>query len=227
MWRFIISLVLLHFTISDARVSIDTSKEMNSVLHSQNTDPYGIRNPDFSLPPFQSMSPLPLPAHSVPAFCVYPPPSSSAPAPAIRRPPAAIPRPPKSPQVPSVPECGPKPPNHTRRPPAYPPPPTPPPQQHKPPVYAVWCVAKPTVPDTLMQEAIDYACGAGADCKPIQPNGPCYQPNTLLAHASFAFNSYFQNKKILGGTCDFGGTAMLITVDPSEFISHLWTIVDT
>ncbi|KAK4797212.1 hypothetical protein SAY86_029538 [Trapa natans] len=201
---------------------MDMPKKMNSVLHSQNTDPYGIRNPDFSIPPFESMSPLPLPAHAAPAFCVFSPPSSSPPEPAIRRTPPAIPSPPRSPPSPSLPACSHTPPKHTLRPPMYQPPPEyplrpAPPQQHKQPVNAVWCVAKPTVPDAVMQKAIDYACGAGADCKPIQPNGPCYQPDTLLAHASFAFNSYFQNKKINGGTCDFGGTAMIVTVNPSEF----------
>lgn len=71
------------------------------------------------------------------------------------------------------------------------------------------------MPDAIIKQAMDYACGSGADCKEIQPNGPCYEPNTMLAHASFAFNSYWQNRKASGGTCDFGGTAMLVTVDPS------------
>lgn len=67
-----------------------------------------------------------------------------------------------------------------------------------------------------MQEALDYACGSGADCKSIQSNGSCYEPNTLLHHSSFAFNSYWQNTKSAGATCDFGGTAMLVTTDPSK-----------
>lgn len=82
--------------------------------------------------------------------------------------------------------------------------------------YAVWCVARPTVPETVLQRAMDYACGNGADCGSVQPSGPCFVPNTLVAHASFAFNSYWQRTKIVGGTCDFGGTAMLITDDPSK-----------
>lgn len=81
--------------------------------------------------------------------------------------------------------------------------------------YALWCVARPTVPETMLQRAMDYACGNGADCGSVQPNGPCFVPNNLVAHASYAFNSYWQRVKIAGGTCDFGGTAMLITVDPS------------
>lgn len=79
----------------------------------------------------------------------------------------------------------------------------------------LWCVAKPTVPDPIIQEAMDYACGSGAECGSIQPAGACYHPNTVLAHASFAFNSYWQQSKAAGGTCDFGGTATIVTRDPS------------
>ncbi|XP_062226702.1 leucine-rich repeat extensin-like protein 5 isoform X2 [Phragmites australis] len=79
----------------------------------------------------------------------------------------------------------------------------------------LWCVAKPTVPDPIIQEAMDYACGSGAECGSIQPSGACYQPDTVLAHASFAFNSYWQQTRAAGGTCDFGGTATIVTRDPS------------
>jgi hypothetical protein len=80
----------------------------------------------------------------------------------------------------------------------------------------LWCVAKPTVPDPIIQEAMDYACGSGAECDSILPSGACYRPNTVLAHASFAFNSYWQQAKANGGTCDFGGTATIVTRDPSK-----------
>jgi hypothetical protein len=80
----------------------------------------------------------------------------------------------------------------------------------------LWCVAKPTVPDPIIQEAIYYACGAGAGCDSILPSGSCYRLNTVLAHASFAFNSYWQQAKATGGTCDFGDTATIVTRDPSN-----------
>ncbi|VAH51012.1 unnamed protein product [Triticum turgidum subsp. durum] len=80
---------------------------------------------------------------------------------------------------------------------------------------ALWCVAKPTVPDPILQEAMDYACGSGAECRSIQPSGACSQPDTVLAHASYAFNSYWQMTRANGGTCDFGGTATIVTSDPS------------
>ncbi|XP_031482440.1 glucan endo-1,3-beta-glucosidase 13 [Nymphaea colorata] len=87
--------------------------------------------------------------------------------------------------------------------------------------YGQWCVAKPTVPEDTLQEAMDYACGdGGADCEDIMPHGSCFYPNTVAAHASYAFNSYWQKAKDNGGTCDFGGTAMLINSDPSFFHCH-------
>ncbi|KAJ9170578.1 hypothetical protein P3X46_018676 [Hevea brasiliensis] len=83
-------------------------------------------------------------------------------------------------------------------------------------VQELWCVAKPSVPAEYLQEAMDYACGdGGADCTEIMPHGSCFYPDTVVAHASYAFNSYFQKTKRNGGTCNFGGTAMLITSDPS------------
>ncbi|XP_065636145.1 glucan endo-1,3-beta-glucosidase 12 isoform X2 [Quercus suber] len=83
-------------------------------------------------------------------------------------------------------------------------------------VQKLWCVAKPSVPAETLQEALDYACSeGGADCEEIQPQGNCYHPDTVVAHASYAFNSYWQKNKRKGGTCGFGGTAMLINADPS------------
>ncbi|XP_010277060.2 PREDICTED: glucan endo-1,3-beta-glucosidase 3 [Nelumbo nucifera] len=80
----------------------------------------------------------------------------------------------------------------------------------------LWCVAKPSVPTETLQEAMDYACGeGGADCDEIMPNGNCYYPDTAVAHASYAFNSYWQKNKNNGGSCSFGGTAMIISSDPS------------
>ncbi|KAK7406460.1 hypothetical protein VNO78_08086 [Psophocarpus tetragonolobus] len=84
------------------------------------------------------------------------------------------------------------------------------------PVQKLWCVAKPSVPEETLQQAMDYACGeGGADCMEITPLGNCYYPDTVVAHASYAFNSYWQKHKRNGGTCSFGGTAMLINSDPS------------
>ncbi|KAF9621191.1 hypothetical protein IFM89_016685 [Coptis chinensis] len=80
----------------------------------------------------------------------------------------------------------------------------------------LWCVAKPSVPEEKLKVAMDYACGlGGADCEEIRPHGSCYYPDTMVAHASYAFNSYWQKNKKNGGTCSFGGTAMVINANPS------------
>ncbi|CAI9111285.1 OLC1v1011472C1 [Oldenlandia corymbosa var. corymbosa] len=87
----------------------------------------------------------------------------------------------------------------------------------------LWCVAKPSVPPEALQEALDYACGqGGADCAAIKPRGSCYYPNTIVAHASFAFNSYWQKNKGNGGTCGFQGTAMLIDSDPRKLTDQVY-----
>ena len=102
-------------------------------------------------------------------------------------------------------------------PPIVYPPPTVPPPPNVEPSTALWCVAKPSVPDPIIQEAMNYACGSGADCDSIQPSGSCFLPDTLFAHASYAFNSYWQRTKAAGDTCEFGGAAILVIIDPSEF----------
>ncbi|CAK9236947.1 unnamed protein product [Sphagnum troendelagicum] len=79
-----------------------------------------------------------------------------------------------------------------------------------------WCVSKSSVSSVALQAALDYACGAGAtNCVPIQTGGACFKPNTLAAHASYAFNSYWQSYKSIGGSCDFGGAATITTTNPS------------
>jgi hypothetical protein len=87
-----------------------------------------------------------------------------------------------------------------------------------------WCVAKSEATTQQLIDALNYACGpvAGADCGPIQPSGSCYDPNTLQSHASYAFNSYYQIKKQASGTCDFAGSANVVSIDPSmSFNTHL------
>ncbi|XP_010557705.1 PREDICTED: glucan endo-1,3-beta-glucosidase 1-like [Tarenaya hassleriana] len=80
-----------------------------------------------------------------------------------------------------------------------------------------WCVADEQTPDDELQAALDWACGkGGADCIKIQQNQPCFLPNTVRDHASFAFNSYYQRYKHKGGSCYFKGAAMITELDPSH-----------
>ncbi|KAI3746893.1 hypothetical protein L6452_09335 [Arctium lappa] len=81
---------------------------------------------------------------------------------------------------------------------------------------ATWCVARSDAAQDLLQMALDYACGAGgADCLPIQESGPCFLPDTVQAHASYAFNSYYMRTSMASTSCDFSGTATIAKTDPS------------
>lgn len=80
----------------------------------------------------------------------------------------------------------------------------------------VFCVAIQGTNTTALQNGLNYACGqGGANCSAIQPGQPCYDPNTLQNHASFAYNDYYQETQSVGGTCDFDGTATTTNIDPS------------
>ncbi|GAV73720.1 Glyco_hydro_17 domain-containing protein/X8 domain-containing protein [Cephalotus follicularis] len=78
-----------------------------------------------------------------------------------------------------------------------------------------WCVPKSGVPDDQLQASLDYACGHGVDCSPIQPGGACFDPNTVQSHAAYAMNIYYQTSGRNPWNCDFSQTATLTSQNPS------------
>ncbi|XP_027329274.1 glucan endo-1,3-beta-glucosidase 1-like [Abrus precatorius] len=80
-----------------------------------------------------------------------------------------------------------------------------------------YCIAMDSVDSKTLQAALDWACGPGrANCSEIQPGETCYQPNNVKNHASYAFDSYYQNQAKSTGSCDFKGVATITTTDPSH-----------
>ncbi|KAL9262692.1 PLASMODESMATA CALLOSE-BINDING PROTEIN 3-like protein [Drosera capensis] len=84
---------------------------------------------------------------------------------------------------------------------------------------ATYCLCKDGVGDATLLNALNYACGFGADCSAIQQGGSCYQPNTVKAHCDYAVNSYYQRKAQANGTCDFTGSASVSTSPPTTVVS--------
>ena len=83
--------------------------------------------------------------------------------------------------------------------------------------FPEWCIADEQTPDEELQRALDWTCGmGGADCTKIQKDQPCYLPNTVKDHASFAFNNYYQKLKHKGASCYFNAAAITTDLDPSK-----------
>jgi hypothetical protein len=172
---------------------------------------FGLFNPDKtavynlglvtnSSPPTVPIPPYPAPiAVPAPPVNLYPPPIA-VPSPVIYPPPIAVPAPP-APAImypPLVPVAAPAAPVQTGDP------------------GKTWCVAKAGSLETDVTNALNFACGeGGADCGAIQPAGACYTPNTLLSHASVAFNAYYQKMGRNYWNCYFGGTGVVTITDPS------------
>lgn len=80
-----------------------------------------------------------------------------------------------------------------------------------------FCVAKEGADKKMLQAALDWACGPGkVDCSPMLQGKPCYEPDNVVTHATYAFNAYFQKMAKSPGTCDFKGVATITTTDPSR-----------
>ncbi|KAK8509756.1 hypothetical protein V6N13_093605 [Hibiscus sabdariffa] len=79
-----------------------------------------------------------------------------------------------------------------------------------------WCIAKPSTDNSRLNVNINYSCTqSGVDCRPIQPGGACYRPNTIVSHASYAMNLFYKAAGKNTWNCHFNGTGIIISVDPS------------
>lgn len=81
-----------------------------------------------------------------------------------------------------------------------------------------WCIAKPSTEDERLNLNIDYSCRqSGVDCKPIQPGGSCFSPNSAISHASFAMNLFYKSAGKNYWNCHFNGTGLIVTQNPCKF----------
>lgn len=80
-----------------------------------------------------------------------------------------------------------------------------------------YCAAKDGADPKMLQAALDWACGPGkVDCSFLLQGKPCYEPDNVIAHATYAFNTYYHKMGEALGSCDFNGVAAITTTDPSH-----------
>ncbi|KAI3847664.1 hypothetical protein MKX03_008842 [Papaver bracteatum] len=72
-----------------------------------------------------------------------------------------------------------------------------------------YCVAKPFgVDENVLLSALNWVCGK-VDCSRLLQGQPCFEPDTVSAHASYAFKEYYYQSGRLT-------VAMVTTTDPSH-----------
>ncbi|KAJ4891979.1 glycosyl hydrolase family 17 protein [Raphanus sativus] len=78
-----------------------------------------------------------------------------------------------------------------------------------------WCVAKQEATDAQLQANIDWVCSQGIDCKNISPGGICFDNNNMKTRSSFIMNVYYQSKGGSEDACNFSGSGVVTTTNPS------------
>ncbi|KAG2693200.1 hypothetical protein I3760_08G085700 [Carya illinoinensis] len=79
-----------------------------------------------------------------------------------------------------------------------------------------WCIAKPSTNNDKLLHNVEYSCGeANVDCRSIQLGGTCFHPNNAVSHASFAMNLFYQDSGKHPWNCDFNGTGLIVSDNPS------------
>ncbi|XP_019101050.1 PREDICTED: glucan endo-1,3-beta-glucosidase-like [Camelina sativa] len=86
-----------------------------------------------------------------------------------------------------------------------------------------WCMAKQEATDEQLQANIDWVCSQGIDCKPISLNGVCFDNNNMKSRASYVMNAYYQSNKRTDDACNFSGTGMVTTSNPSTSTCNIPT----
>jgi len=86
-------------------------------------------------------------------------------------------------------------------------------------------VAKSGASATDLQNNINYACGY-IDCKPIQSGGACFDPNNVQSHASYVMNAYYQTNGLHDYDCNFKGTGVVTSSDPSKLNDCLYLFLN-
>ncbi|CAN1228303.1 Probable glucan endo-1,3-beta-glucosidase A6 [Linum grandiflorum] len=81
----------------------------------------------------------------------------------------------------------------------------------------VWCVVARGADMKSLGKELAYACSHGnKTCEALEPGKECYEPVSLIWHASYAFSSYWTQFRSQGATCHFNGLAVQTTRNPGK-----------
>ncbi|XP_011100678.1 major pollen allergen Ole e 10-like [Sesamum indicum] len=79
-----------------------------------------------------------------------------------------------------------------------------------------WCIVKPSTSEEKLDDIIQYCCTQpNVDCKVIQAGGTCYRPPNKISDASVVMNIYYHLNGRQDFNCDFKGSGLIVTRDPS------------
>ncbi|GAB2267216.1 hypothetical protein Dimus_002200 [Dionaea muscipula] len=87
----------------------------------------------------------------------------------------------------------------------------------------MWCVAVIGTSENELVSQMDRACERlnGTCDRLLGPGGDCYQPVSVVSHASYVFSAYWSMFRASGESCYFQGLARETTEDPSHGFCHL------
>ncbi|CAL1366569.1 unnamed protein product [Linum trigynum] len=81
----------------------------------------------------------------------------------------------------------------------------------------IWCIAARGADMRGLGRELRYACNQGnGTCDALAPGKECYEPVSLIWHASYAFSSYWKQFRSQGATCYFNGLAVQTTRNPGS-----------
>eukprot|EP01123_Difflugia_compressa_P000786 TRINITY_DN10912_c0_g1_i1.p1 TRINITY_DN10912_c0_g1~~TRINITY_DN10912_c0_g1_i1.p1 ORF type:complete len:191 (-),score=24.62 TRINITY_DN10912_c0_g1_i1:14-586(-) len=83
------------------------------------------------------------------------------------------------------------------------------------------CSLKNTTTPAQMQTTLDYVC-KNLDCSAIQPGGSQYLPDTLVHHAQFAIDIWWQEHGWSLNACSFSGIGYLTPSNCLNYSDYLY-----
>jgi len=85
------------------------------------------------------------------------------------------------------------------------------------------CRPKDGLQSDDLGKQLQWVCDpTNLDCSPINPGGSFFEPNNVVAHSTWAYNTYYKARRGDQGTaaCNFGGTAELVPPSDNKVLTE-------